>query len=490
MNLAISTTDVAILVVFLVGMLSLGLWVGRGTGDLSDYLLGGRRLPWWALLGSIVATETSTVTFLSVPGLAFNPAGGDLRFLQLALGFVIGRFVIVALLLPQFFRGNMFTSYQVLHRRFGGATKRVSSLLFLVTRTLADGLRLYLVAIVLQKVVGMSLECSVALIGVITIVYTVFGGMRSVVWNDCLQFVIYIAGALLAVGVMTGRLSGGWSELASFAQEHGKLRLWDVAFDLTAPYTLWSGLIGGVFLSLATHGTDQLMVQRYLCAKSQREAARALICSGVVVFGQFALFLCVGIALAAFYASFPPDVPFAKTDEVFATFIVHHLPVGIVGIVLASVFSAAMSTLSSSLNSSAAVFVNDLMFRQSEDTSDVPSRRLVSLTRRMTIAFGVCQIAVALAGAYLSKTVVDSVLAIAGFTTGIVLGVFLLGVLTKRVGQVSALLGMLGGLAAMCCIAFLTDIAWPWYTLIGSVTTFGLGMLSHALLGDVSHHPL
>ena len=277
-HIAIAPPDAAVLIIYLILVVLFGLWMGRGQRDMTGYLLGGRDLPWWAILGSIVATETSTATFLSVPGLAFaeklegaeylDPTvGGDMRFLQLALGILVGRVLIVYFLLPLFFRGELFTAYQVLHERFGGATKTVASLVFLVARNVGDGLRLFLTAIVLEKITGIPLPMCVACVGLLTIVYTFFGGIKSVVWNDCLQFVVYISGGLLAIVIILNRLPGGSEQFISFSQATGKFRFLDPSLDITTAYTFWAGLVGGAFLSLGTHGTDQMMVQRYLCAQ-------------------------------------------------------------------------------------------------------------------------------------------------------------------------------------------------------------------------------
>ena len=465
-----------VLVAYLAVVIAFGLWIGRSGGrGLSDYLLGGRDLPWWALLGSIVATETSTATFLSVPGVAFA-AGGDLRFLQLAIGYIVGRCLVTVVLLPQYFRGELFTAYQVLHHRFGGATKQAASLVFLVTRNLGDGLRLFLTAIALREVVGMSLPLCVIVIGVATIVYTVAGGMKSVVWNDCLQFLVYMAGGVAALVILVDRLPDGWTGLMAFAREHDKLHVFDFRWDLAEKYTFWAGLVGGAFLTMGTHGADQLMVQRYLSARNQRDAGRALVLSGLVVFVQFALFLLIGVGLAAFYAEFPPEQPFARADRVFASFIVQHLPVGLVGLALAAVFAAAMSTLSSSLNSSATAVVNDFL-RQDTDRSEAESLRFVSISRALTVVFGIVQIGIGIAAAGFVDSVVEDALAVAGFSAGILLGVFALGVLTRRVGEWAALAGMLVGLATLLWVKFATTVAWPWYAVIGASATFAAGVV-------------
>lgn len=483
--LAIHSIDVALIGVYLLAVIAIGLWLGRGQRQMSDYLLGGRDLPWWALLGSIVATETSTATFLSIPGIAFGD-GGDLRYLQLPIGYILGRCLIVVLFLPSYFRGRLFTAYEVLDQRFGGAAKQTASVLFLVTRNLGDGLRLFLAAIVLEKMVGLSLPLCILILGLATIVYTVFGGMKSVVWNDCIQFVIYVIGGVLALLVIVHKLPEGWQQVYHFASANGKLRVFDFRWAWQDPFTIYAGILGGMFLTLGTHGTDQMMVQRYLCARSQRDSGKALIASGFVVLGQFALFLFVGVGLACFYDQYPPGRAFERNDEVFAAFIVDHLPPGMVGLTLAAVFAAAMSTLSSSLNSSAAALVNDLYLPRAK--RDPSPSRLVAISRGMTVLFGIIQIGVAVAGQYFVTNVVNDVLAIAGFTAGVLLGVFLLGVLTQQVGQRSALAGMVAGLMTVAWTKFCTDLAWTWYSTVGAAATFFGGLavwwvLSHVVSG-------
>ncbi|MFK7779409.1 MAG: sodium:solute symporter [Gimesia sp.] len=482
MNIAIGNIDLFILGLYLIAVVVFGSWVGGRQKNLSDYLLGGKTLPWWAILGSIVATETSTVTFLSVPGIAYEP-GGNLQFLQLALGFIVGRFLVIAFLLPLYFRGDIFSAYEVLKDRFGGTTERVSSLTFIVMRTLADGMRLYLTALVLEKVVGIPLPTCIVLIGVGTIIYTCLGGMKSVVWNDCLQFVIYIAGAIFAFAVIIDKLPNGWSDFQQFASTHHKLSMFDFSWDLSNKYSFWAGLVGGLFLSMATHGADQLMIQRYLGARSQRDAAKALGLSGFVVFVQFALFLFLGIALAAFYTSFPPEVAFAKSDEVFATFIIDNLPVGIKGLTLAAVFAAAMSTLSSSLSSTTSALVNDFYLPLTA-TKKQPSE-LVKTSRYFTALFGIAQISVGIGANYvISESVVGNVFKIAAISTGLILGIFFLATFSKRVSQVPALLGFVTGLTTVLYVAFemKDQVAWPWYTLIGATTVFLVGLLGSLFL--------
>lgn len=467
--------DALVLGAYVLGTLLVGLWVGRHTRSAADYMLGERNVPWWLILFSIVATETSTVTFLSIPGFAFDR---DCTWLQLPLGFVLGRFAIVLLLLPHYFDGEVFTAYELLARRFGAATKRTAAVLFVVTRSLADGLRLFLTAIVLQEVAQIPLAWAVVVMGVVTVAYTFVGGMKAVLWTDLLQFVVYIVGALAALWILLGLLPGGWSQVVALAEPAGRLRVFDLRFSLTDPYVFWAGLIGGAFLTLGSHGADQLMVQRYLCARRLADAQRALWVSGLVVLAQFALFLIIGVALYAFYQVYPPAQAFDRPDRVFARFIVEHMPPGLLGLVLGAVFAAAMSTLSSSLNSLATTAVNDLWrpVASGGDAGEVAGT--LRLTRWLTAVFGGVQIAVGILGQRLDSTVVSAVLSIAGFTTGIVLGVFFLGLFTRRVGQRAALCGLLLGLAVMTAVAFGTPLAWPWYSLVGSLATFAWGWLA------------
>ncbi len=468
--MSVGAVDLGILLIYLAGVVALGLWIGRGARNVADYMVGGRDLPWWVILFSIVATETSTVTFLSIPGFAY---GRDMAWLQLPLGYVIGRFVVAFVLLPHYFKGSLYTAYEVLDRRFGGAAKQAASALFIVTRSLADGLRLFLSAIVLQEMTGVPLHWAVVAMGLATIVYTFFGGMRAVLWTDLVQFVIYVAGALVAFGIILRRLPGGWGQLLEMGEAGGKLRLFDLNFDWTEPYCLWAGLLGGMVLTIGTHGVDQMVVQRYLSARGLSDARRALWVSGFVVLGQFALFLLIGVGLWCFYELYPLAEAFERNDRVFARFILDNIPVGLLGLLLGAVFAAAMSTLSSSLNSCATAAANDFVFPARGDSIS-PARKL-RVTRALTAVFGLVQIAVGIGGQWVRASVVNSVLGIAGFTTGIVLGVFFLGIFTRRVGQRAALAGLVTGLGSMTWVFFATPLAWPWFALLGSAITFLAG---------------
>jgi SSS family transporter len=467
---SVGSIDLGILSFYLIGVVLLGLWIGRKAETVSDYVVGGRNRPWWLILFSIVATETSTVTFLSIPGFAYSR---DMTWLQIPLGFLLGRFAVVFLLLPQYFKGTFYTAYDLLHERFGGATQKAASAMFITTRSLADGLRLFLSAIVLQEMTGIPIHWAVIAMGVGTIVYTFFGGIRAVLVTDLVQFVIYIAGALVALVLIINHLPGGWEELFTVGEAAGKLQIFDLSFDWSEAYGLWAGLLGGLFITLGSHGVDQMMVQRYLCARNLKDAQRALWVGGFVVVAQFALFLLIGVGLFAFYQAFPPDAAFERPDRVFARFILDEIPVGLLGILLGAIFAAAMSTLSSSLNSCATAAANDFYF--SGKGSKVSAITQLRAVRLLTVFFGVVQIAVGIAGQWVKSSVVSSVLAIAAFTTGIVLGVFFLGIFARRVGEHAAFAGLAVGLTGMSFIKFATPLAWPWFALVGSILTFAGG---------------
>ena len=496
--------DVAVLVVYLAGIVVFGAYFSRSHHTVQDYFVSGKTIPWWAIMGSIVATETSTVTFISVPGYAY---GANLTFLQLVIGYMIGRLAVSALFIPAYFKGELLTVYQLLGDRFGAGVKRLASSVFLITRSFADGFRLFATGLVLAAVLRamprmdslshawfpsadptyVILILSVVVMGIATITYTYHGGMTAVIWTDVIQLVVYLAGAGLAAVILLREIPGGWNEVWTVGGAAGKFRLLDFTFSLTRGYTFWSGVIGGAFLTTATHGTDQLMVQRYFCADTEHSARKALLWSGAVVFAQFVLFLVIGVMLYVYYTQHAPgDIAEfmrdgrVQTDRIFPYFIVRHLPPGIVGLVLAAIFAAAMSTLSSSLNSSSAAAVNDFYIPATGGRRE--SRHYLHVSRLLTVVFGVMQIAVAIVAISLSSRVVDEVLGIASFTNGVILGVFFLGTFTSGVGPRGAFAGIAGGTAIMLAVKLLTTVHWQWYVLFGSVATFGIGAIaSHVL---------
>lgn len=481
--------DLAIIFGYLIGIVLFGTWFGRKQKTTRDYFLGDRSVPWWAVAFSIVATETSTITFISVPGIAFS-RGGNYQFLQLVFGYMLGRIVIAILFIPSYFRGELMTVYQLLDRRFGGKIKMLAASLFVVMRNIADGIRLLLTAIVLAAVytsfqpaanAETIVVASIILIGVAMIVFTYFGGMEAVIWVEVVQLGIYIVGALAAAIILTQSIEGGLSGALALGSQFNKFSLFDFSFDMTKTFTFWAGLIGGCFLTMSTHGTDQYLVQRYLCTDRPRRAATALLTSGAIVLAQFIGFLFIGVLLFAFYhphtdpgyaTAASTAFPFTGGDRVFPDFITRHLPTGLSGLVVAAIFAAAMS---SSLNSIAATSVNDLYRPFRQKLSD---EHYLKVSHWLTLLWGVVQIGVALLVRNQNRSALDQALSVASLINGPVLGVFLVGVFLKRVSEPPALIGMVASMAAMIYVRFATNIAWTWYVFIGSLITLAVAWLA------------
>jgi solute:Na+ symporter, SSS family len=475
--------DLIIIFGYLIGIVLFGTWFGRKQKTTADYFLGDRSVPWWAVAFSIVATETSTITFISIPGVAFA-RGGNFGFLQLVFGYLLGRIVISILFIPSYFRGELLTVYQLLDRRFGAKIKMVAASLFVVMRNIADGIRLLLTAIVLAAVYAAFqpnanaepiIIASIILIGLAMIIFTYFGGMEAVIWVEVVQLGIYIAGAIAAAVVLINSIDGGLAAANSFAAQYSKYSLFDFSLDHTKTFTFWSGLIGGCFLTMSTHGTDQYLVQRYLCTDRPRKATVALLTSGGIVLAQFIGFLFIGVLLFAFYHPFTDPgyataantaFPFTGGDRVFPDFITKYMPTGLSGLVVAAIFAAAMS---SSLNSIAATAVNDLYkpFRPNRD-----DKHYLKVSHVLTLVWGVVQIGVALAVRNQPGSALSMALSIASLINGPILGVFLVGTFLRRVSQPPALIGMLVSIASMLYVFFATKIAWTWYVFLGSLITF------------------
>ncbi len=520
--------DLVIIFGYLIGITLFGVWFSRKQETTRDYFLGDRTVPWWAIAASIVATETSTITFISVPGIAFA-RGGNFQFLQLVMGYMLGRIVISFLFIPSYFRGDLMTVYELLERRFGSRIKMLAASLFVVMRNIADGIRLLLTAFVLAAVytafqpqanTETIVIASIVLLGVVMIIFTYFGGMEAVIWVEVVQLGIYLVGAAMAGVVLIMAIDGGWGQAISLGEQYQKFQFVDMGFrstnyaftapftsgvfnfslpiDLTKTYTLWAGLLGGCFLTMSTHGTDQYLVQRYLCTDKPRRAAAALLSSGAVVFTQFVGFLFIGVLLFAFYQpvkdplytnyaeacaklqpasaakclsdpAFAPaasaNYPFTGGDRVFPDFITKYMPSGLSGLVVAAIFAAA---LSSSLNSIASTSINDLYkpFRPKRD-----DKHYLRVSHWLTLVWGIVQIGVALVAMRQNRSALDQALSVASLVNGPILGVFLVGTFLRRVSEPPALLGMLASMLVMTYIRFWTPIAWTWYVLIGSLIT-------------------
>jgi SSS family transporter len=462
------TIDAAIIAVYLIGITFFGLRFRKSQRSLRDYFLADRNIPWWAIGLSIVAAETSTLTVIGTPGIAY---AGTLGFLQLVIGYMLGRVVISLILIPQYFRGEMFTAYELIDRRFGKKLHKMTAGVFLITRAAAEGVRVWAVSIVVHTALGTGDIGSIAIVMLLTLIYTFEGGMAAVIWTDVIQMFIYVGGTIAGFLTLTHLVPGGWPAIHSAAAEAGKLQIFDFSFSFFKTYTFWAGMIGGMFLTTASHGTDQLMVQRLLSARNERDSKFALLSSGVVILFQFTLFLLMGAGLWVFYRVYPPASPFASNDYVFPTFIVEHMPRGMAGLLIAAILAAAMSNLSAALNSLSSTTMMDFYLRFKPQTTD---RARLALSRGATILWCVALFALALVSRQ-SRTVLVTGLSIASVAYGGLLGVFLLGVLTRRANQAGAIAGMLCGLALNGYLWKGTHIAWTWYVTFGATTTFVVG---------------
>src|SRR6202521_5810265 len=461
--------DLAIVIVYLLGITLLGVKFRREQHNVSDYFLGGRTAPWWALAFSIVATETSTLTIIGTPAISY---GGNLTFLQLVFGYLIGRVLIVLLLLPGYFRGEFFTAYALIEKRFGVKMRAVAASTFLITRAIAEGVRVSAIALVISVVLGTSEKFAVVLVIALTILYTLEGGMKAVIWTDVAQLAIYLTGSAVTLIVLLHRIPGGWTEVTQAAAAAGhKLQVLDFSFSWSTKYTFWSGLIGGAFLTMATHGTDQIIVQRLLAAKSERDSRRALLASGAVVLVQFTVFLLIGVFLYVFAQHSRLLAPGERTDRILPLFLVREMPVGLAGLLLASIVAVAMSNASGSLNSLAASSVLDFSRLRGKSAD---AARFLRLSRGMTLAWGLV-----LMGFGLVKwgPLLETGLTVASLPFGSLLGLFLLGTLDRRANARGALIGMFAGLAAILCVSRFTAVAFTWYVMIGAGITFAIGSI-------------
>jgi solute:Na+ symporter, SSS family len=462
--------DLAIVIVYLLGVTLLGLRFRQQQHSAKDYFLGGKNAPWWALAFSIVATETSTLTIIGTPAIAY---AGNLTFLQLVFGYILGRFLITVLLLPGYFRGEFLTAYALIEKCFGTRMRAVAALTFLGTRTVAEGVRVSAIALVVSVALGTSERLAVFIVIALTILYTFEGGMKAVIWTDVAQFLLYLTGSLVTLALLLHRIPGGWNEVAQVAALNGhKLQFLDFSWNLATNYTFWSGLIGGAFLTMATHGTDQTIVQRLLAARNQGDSRRALLASGFIVLFQFTVFLLVGVLLFVFAQHTPLLAAGERTDRVLPLFLVREMPAGLAGLLLASILAVAMSNASGSLNSLAASSVMDLnAFRG----RPVDPANFLKISRRMTLVWGVVLIFFGLIR--WQRSLLETGLTVAALPFGSLLGLFLLGTFDSRANANGSLAGMFAGLVTVLAVYRWTNVAYTWFFMIGTCVTFGVGAL-------------
>ncbi len=489
--------DLILIVIYLAGITLFGLRF-RGGKDapaksLKSYFLADRSVPWWAIALSIVSAETSTLTIISVPGVAF---AGDFGFLQIVLGYMVGRVLVAVLFLPRYFQGEMLTAYQLIDQRFGHTLHKTTAGLFLLTRAAAEGVRVFAVSIVVAIAIGTGDILSIAIISALTLLYTFEGGMTAVIWTDVVQMILYIAGTLVAIVTLGTHVPGGWSHIYTVASAAHKFHLFNFALNLTQTYTFWAGLLGGSFLTMASHGTDQLMVQRLLAGRNLSESRLALLSSGGVIFLQFTLFLLIGAGLWVFYGGTP--IGNIAPDRLFPTFIVAEMPIGIAGLLIAAILAAAMSNLSAALNSLSSTTVVDFYMHWRPEADE---RERMMISRSSTVVWALVLFAIAVYSIKVGGKghVVEIGLSIASVAYGALLGVFLLGTLTRKATEAGAIVGLIVGFALNIALwlqpapihlnslpllgdTTLPRVAFTWYVLIGSLVTFAVGYLASMLL--------
>ncbi|MCX7918441.1 MAG: sodium:solute symporter [bacterium] len=509
--LQLKLLDIVVMMMYLVSVTILGLYFTRRQRTTRDYFLGGRSLPWWAVTMSIVATETSAVTVISVPGIAFNPNGGNFHFIQVAFGYLVGRILLAWLFIPRLYRGEYFTVYGFLGDRFGHKAQSVAVVTFFISRILATGIRIFTGALVAKIAFGLPITVSIVATSILALVYTVFGGFIAVVWTDVLQFIVYLIGPLLAIVLIWLRLPNGFSDVIHYGMLANKFSFFNFTLNPTVNYAFFAGLIGGCFLTMATHGTDQSVAQRMLACRTEKDSKRAIIGSGITVNVQFLFFLLLGVMLYAFYQQFDPKATFDRFDEVFPRFAITYLPIGFGGLVVAGIFAAAMSTVSSDINALANTTVNDIYKRYIKPQAH--DNHYLLMSRIFTAFWGIVMILIGIAASGSKQTIIDMALQIPSYTFGALLGIFLLGLLTKRANELGAILGAIAGACTVLLAAppwplnlvykgilpllatnipaignaFLSanpsldlqtlKLAWPWYAPLGCLTTILVGYL-------------
>ena len=472
--MGLNKIDFAIIALYLAGITLFGLRFRKKQRTLRDYFLAGRDIPWWAIALSIVAAETSTLTIISIPGLAYD---SNFTFLQVVMGYVVGRIMISFLLLPHYFRGDLYTAYELIERRFGRGLRSLTAGLFLLTRAAAEGVRVYAVSIVVSIALGTGEIASIAIITVLTLIYTFEGGLAAVIWTDVVQTAIYVGGTVVGLFTIVHLVPGGWAAIHSAVAGAGKFQVFDFRPNFWLPYTFWAGVFGGTFFTLGSHGTDQLIVQRLLAARGQRQSAMALVSSGLAILLQFALFLLVGVMLWTYYGV--PSASFGRSDRIYPTFIVSHMPHGISGLLVAAILAAAMSNLSAALNSLSSSAIMDFYARLRPQSDEKTKMRF---SRIATFIWALVLFALAVIALHKVGRVVEVGLQIASVAYGALLGAFLLGTLTRRAHQLGTMIGMLCGFAIELYLWLGTRVPWTWWVMIGTCVTFAVGWTSSILL--------
>ncbi|MBA24792.1 MAG: sodium:solute symporter [Candidatus Marinimicrobia bacterium] len=445
--------DFLVLILYFIIILSVGYINGRNQASTSEYFLGEKKLPWYLIMFSVVATETSVLTFLSIPGLSYL---GNIGFLQLSLGYIVGRILISIYLLPHYFNNSIESTYEILKIKLGRNIQRFVSMIFQITRVLADGVRLFMTAIPLSLITDWSYSICIFIITLSTLLYAIYGGIKSVVWADSIQFFIYFLGAFFTIYYLSNYVDGGINSIITTGFKNEKFIFLQFSNPFTNPYNFFTSFFGGIFLSLASHGTDHLMVQRLLSSKDIHSSRKALIGSGLIAFLQFSIFLFIGVGIWVFY-----DGKEVNANEVFSSFLINHIPSGMKGFLIAAIFSAAMSTLSSSINSLSSSTMTDWIKDIMPNNYNIKFSKFISFLWALIISFS------ALIFTSTTGPLIEIALSISSITYGGMLGFFVLNFIKKKIPTNFIFLSFISSILSMIYIVNFTNIAWPLFTLIG-----------------------
>ncbi len=482
-NAYFDTADWLVIIVYLVGIIAFGLWFGKGQKNTRDYFLGSRNIPWWGVGLSIVATETSALTFIGVPALAY---AGNLSFIQIVIGYVIARIVLAIWLVPQYFKGEIYSPYELLSNSFGPSARRTAAFFFLIAGTLAAGVRVYVTCIPIQLMLDIKVLPAILLFVGLSLVYTYAGGIKAVVWTDAVQFFLFMAGGIFTVLYVPQLFDGGFTEVFSKAAKAGKLDWLNTHFSLEMPFNLWMGLIGGTVQVLFSHGADQLIVQRVLTCKSTGDGRKALILSAAIILPLLLIFLLTGVMLWVYYQQFPLAIPIPETtagmtrnDYIYPIFILTAVPGVLKGFMIVAILSAAMSSVSSALSALASVSTMD--FSRGAESKEVSEKSALRFSRYSTVFWALILILVAYASREL-PFVLNAAFELNGLTSGALLGGLFFALLVRKGRALPVIIGMVASFITMILIGRKTSIAWPWFTLIGTLVTLGVASLTRRLM--------
>ena len=489
-----NAADWLVIVIYLLGIIGLGVWFGKDQRNTRDYFLGSKTTPWWGIGFSIVAAETSAVTIISVPAIAF---GENMALIQMIFGYVIARIILAVVMVPHYLKGEIYSPYHLLENAFGPSARKVAGGIFMLSETLAAGVRVYVAAIPIRLIFGdrvLSLGTHDPILGAIllfvllSLVYTYIGGVKAVIWTDAVQFGLFMAGGLFTLFYVPTLIEGGAATLFSEAAQGGKLHWFNPQFSLKMPFNIWMGIIGGTFVVLSSHGAEQLIVQRVLACKTVADGRKALALSAVCIFPLFLIFLLVGAMLWVYYQHTTMAIPIPEirpnsgikaNDYIYPIFMVTAVPHVLKGFLIVAILSAAMSSVSSALTSLASVSTMD--FVKAITRGARSEEFYLAFSKRSTIAWAAALMVVA----YLSrevKYVLNVAFSLRGLTSGALLAGLALVVFWRKGRTLPVVLGMLGAVATMITIHLSADIAWPWYTLIGTAAALAIAYLTRALI--------